>query len=419
MKKIYKAKWILPSGGMIYEDYALLVDNGKIIELIPHALADNYDFEITDFAHSVITPGFINLHTHLQYTDLKKTSFKRAESFSGWIIELIKEYSKLNMEQKISSIKHGIEELILSGTSCCAQLSKEIEFLELFRESKILTYLFFEIFSLDEQSGKAEFEILKEKINLALLNKPDNIEIGISPHSIYTVHESLWKKIAQYAAENNILVHSHLGESQAEIDWLNQDNSDIDSLYDFIGWTKLCPAKKGLNPVEYLEMLGVPQILGDKLILAHLNYLDEGAFEKIIGYNSSVAHCPRSNMILSGKTINLKKNFKILSNKIGIGTDSKLSNFDLNILNEARFIKNSVNIDALDLLDMITDNSARILGLQNITGNLNKGNNADFNIFRLEKNESYKHFIDKERPDNVFIQGKQMVKDRKLLWDMV
>ena len=72
MAKAYKAKWIIPSDGNIYENCALIVDEGKVQEIVKQETIDESKFDIVrDFKNAAITPGFINLHGHLQYTDLK------------------------------------------------------------------------------------------------------------------------------------------------------------------------------------------------------------------------------------------------------------------------------------------------------------------------------------------------------------
>jgi len=58
-----------------YEDYALIVEDGKVQELIKQEELDETKYSyVRDFQNSVITPGFVNLHNHLQYSDLKSTN---------------------------------------------------------------------------------------------------------------------------------------------------------------------------------------------------------------------------------------------------------------------------------------------------------------------------------------------------------
>ena len=66
--KCYKSKWILTSEGEILKDYAIVVDEGKIIDIIPNSQVDFEEKVVKDLGNSVITPGFIDLFTQYQYT---------------------------------------------------------------------------------------------------------------------------------------------------------------------------------------------------------------------------------------------------------------------------------------------------------------------------------------------------------------
>ena len=76
----FKAKWIIPSDGNIYENCALIVDEGKVVEIIKQENLVESDYSIVkDFQNSVITAGFVNLHNHLQYSfleDRKKSNLR-------------------------------------------------------------------------------------------------------------------------------------------------------------------------------------------------------------------------------------------------------------------------------------------------------------------------------------------------------
>ncbi|OGI22873.1 MAG: hypothetical protein A2287_10360 [Candidatus Melainabacteria bacterium RIFOXYA12_FULL_32_12] len=428
MFKLYKADWILPANGQIIEKGAVLVKDSKIFDVINQNDPRNFENtdEIIDYGKAVITPGFINLHTHLQFTNLT-TNIDQISNYNiqnqspgvfiNWITELISQYSKWNMSQKINSLQKGIEEALLSGTTCVAQISKEPEFFDIFNTSKIRTYLFLETFSNNEESSNVEFKSLKEKINIIQQNKSELVNFGIFPHSIYNVHPVLWKKISEFACENDVLIQTHLAESQAEMDWLKYGYSDIDLIHKLVGWDKITPSKININPVQYLEKLGILEILNGNLILAHLNQLQEEFFEKLSEFDIKIAHCPRSNIILHNKTIDIDKILKLhnLFDKIGVGTDSKFSNYDLSLINEARFIKNSTGLDSLKLLDMLTINAAKILKLDDKIGSLEKDKEADFLVFELDNNETYMDFIEKKGPNMVYIQGNQITKSKRLV----
>lgn len=418
MFKIFKAKWILPANGQVIENGSVLIENGKIVDVFDgnsepdEYYLDNAD-EIIDYKNAVITPGFINLHTHMQYTDLEKEEDQSSPDFVNWLIELVSQYFIWSRSKKTDSLLNGFKEAVLSGTTCIVQLAGEEEFFEIYNSLKARTYVFLETFSNNEESSEVEFEKLKEKISRLKQNKSEFVNIGISPHSVYNVHPALWKMISEYSLENDILIHTHLAESEIEMEWLKNGYSDIDLLHRFIGWSKVYPYETGLNPVQYLSKLNV---LNENLITAHLNQLDEddeNSLEELFKNNVKIALCPRSNDYLHKKPANIEKilNYGFLP---GIGTDSKFSNQDLNISGEVRFIKSSTNLDSLILLDMLTINSAKILKLDDKIGSLEKGKDADFLVFGLKENESWQDFLEKQGPDNVYVQGKTIVRDKKL-----
>jgi 5-methylthioadenosine/S-adenosylhomocysteine deaminase len=414
MFRVFKAKWILPADDRVIKDGLLILENGKIVDIIENSDTKkqsilNNASEITDYENVVITPGFINLHAHLQYTDLKKS--QKELSFTEWIKSLMTQYFFWGMKKKIDSILNGAKEALLSGTTCIAQLSGEQEFLETFNKLDLKTYIFLETFANTEESSQIEFKKLIQKYDYIVQNKNENVYTGFSPHSVYTVHPCLWKKIAEFSSMNNILVHTHLAESTAEMEWLKNGHSEIRSMYKLIRWKPLIPYKMGLNPVEYLKEFG---ILSENLIAAHMIQLDKSLMKEIFSYGVKLAHCPRSNMLLHGKTIDIS-DYKEFIGSIGLGTDSKYSNYDLSILNEAKFIKFSSNLDLFQLLNMLTINAAKILKIDDRTGSLKKGRDADFLVFKLKEDESYLNLFSKDKPDNVYIKGKPVVKDQKLV----
>jgi 5-methylthioadenosine/S-adenosylhomocysteine deaminase len=68
---------------------------------------------------------------------------------------------------------------------------------------------------------------------------------------------------------------------------------------------------------------------------------------------------------------------------VALATDSLASNPDLNPLNDARFLHHHDHTSPHTLLQMITANAARALGLSALTGSLSPGKSADLVSFPL------------------------------------
>jgi len=439
MSEVYKAKWILPANEQVLEDKAIVVKDGKILDIIDGDKVPEYfgeeAYEFYDYENSVLTPGFINMHTHLQYTDIfkqrawnKNTFLKRIllnikklfqvgyippEKFMNWMINLFKEYSCWNKKDKINSFKKGLEMSILAGTTTIAQVSHEQEFFDILNNIPLKTYIFIELFADSKNSSKREFKKLRKQVNKFLSRKKENTFLGMAPHSLYGVHTRLWKVIAKFSRKHHALLQTNLGESQEELDWLKSGSSDMNAFHNFIGFQNMTPEKKGLTPVAYLQEFDA---MRDNFIAVHVNQLYEKELETLAKLGASVVHCPRSNQFHHKKTANIFNLMQYFPGKVAFGTDSLISNKDLSILNEAKYVRNlKKDIDDLKFLDMMTINAARILKLDDKIGSIESGKDADFLVFKLEENETYKNLFDKTLPDYVFSSGEVVAKHNNLL----
>lgn len=439
MSEVYKAKWILPATGEALEDKALVVKDGKVEAIIDGGSIEEYfgeqDYHCYDYENSVLTPGFINMHTHLQYTNIhkhrpfnKKTFLKRVilnlkklfaigyippDRYMNHMMNLYKEYSCWNKKDRVASFKKGLEQSILAGTTTLSQVSAEQEFIDILNDLPIKTYIFIDLISDSKHSSKREFKRLRKQVNMFLNRKKDTTFLGMAPQSLYGVHTRLWKVIAKFSRKHHALLQTNLGESQEELDWLKNGSSDIDAFHKFIGFHNMKPEKKGLTPVEYLQEFDA---MRDNFIAVHVNQLFEKELETLADLGASVVHCPRSNQFLHKKTANIFNLLKYFPGKVALGTDSLISNKDLSVLNEAKYIRSAKKgIDDLTYLDMMTINAARILRLDDRVGSLEAGKDADFLVFKLEEGEDYKNLFDKTLPDYVFCAGEVIAKHNNLL----
>lgn len=344
----HKAKYIFKNGEITENSY-ILSGTGE-------------DCEVIDHGNALITPGFVNFHTHLQYTDLKP--YKGSVEFSGWIMNLIQQYLFWSKSKKIQSLQNGLKETIKSGVTCVVNLGIEEEFIEVLNDADIKSYVFIEAYSDTEENSRKEFKRL-----MKLLEKYNTYNVGISPHAPYSVHPVLWRLLAECGA----LIHTHLYESYDEMKWMRGEPSGIDKL-------KKLVMRKDFEPYMIKPF--------DNLIAAHLC---QKGFDEVKEFN--IAHCPRSNMMLHGKTLNVTED----TGRIGIGTDSLYSNEDLNILHEARCLRD--NLKFTEILNCLTYNPRKMLKLQQ---------NDDFLVFNLKEGETPESIIDREGPNRMYVNGREI-----------
>jgi 5-methylthioadenosine/S-adenosylhomocysteine deaminase len=144
-----------------------------------------------------------------------------------------------------------------------------------------------------------------------------------------------------------------------------------------------------------------------------------------------VVHCPTSNLklasglcpiaALSAKKVN-----------VALGTDSTASNNGLDMFSElktAAIVAKQVAgdptvIPAHEALRMATINGARALGLERVTGSLEKGKSADIISIHIDSLESVPMFSvishlvyvsSREHVEDVWVAGERVMKSRRLL----
>jgi len=186
--------------------------------------------------------------------------------------------------------------------------------------------------------------------------------------------------------------------------------------------------KYGRRPFEHLDALG---ILGSHLIADHCVHLDDMEIQRIAGNNVKTIDNPESNMKLAS---GISPVSKLMDNGIivGLGTDGCASNNNLDLFTEmdtaAKLHKietmNPTVLDSFTVLKMATIEGARALGMEDITGSLETGKQADIIIVDTNKPHltpmynPYSHLVYSARGYDVshsIINGRLVMEDRKLL----
>ena len=79
-------------------------------------------------------------------------------------------------------------------------------------------------------------------------------------------------------------------------------------------------------------------------------------------------------------------------------------------MKEIAELNKEVNLDITELIKYITIYPAKILRLDNATGTIEVGKDADFNVFKLDEGEDYRDLINKDMPYSTYSKGRKIVK---------
>ena len=428
--KCYKARWILTSTGEVLENKALVVDEGKFVDIINIDDASKFEEKyVKDLGNCVVTPGFIDLLTQYQYTDIGKIkphglknklkkffqTIAKKYTFVGvspnnyalkWA-NILSHYFVLDRHDKIKSFKDGIESSVRAGTTCIAQVSKEDKYFEIVNRLPIKNYLFFEIYADTSDKSKRKFKYFRDKIENYVFHKGENTHIGIMLHSIPSVHKKLWELFSKYCRKHNMLLMTRFAESQDEMEWLEHGFSDIDLLHKFMGFRKFAPYKKDLDPVTYLDAL---KVLTKKVIVANANYLTDDELNKLAETGVKFVYQPRYSQEICNKKLELGQVVKHFEKNFGFSSQSFMPDKDFSLLKLAVEANKDNQLDIVELVKYLTVYPAKILRLEHLTGTIEIGKEADFNVFKLDDGEDYTALVNKHNPYSTYSKGRKIVK---------
>lgn len=435
--KCYKAKWILTSTDQVLEDMAIVVDEGKIIDIIPNSEVNFDEKYVKDLGNSVITPGFIDLFTQYQFTDIRtakpqtlKNKLKRffktlsltynfvgvsSDNYSRRWATILRDYFTLDRNEKVESFKNGVVKSIKAGTTCFAQVSKEYKYFEVINKLPVKNYLFFEVFADSKQKSKKKFKELRAIIEDLVYHKGENTHIGVMLHSISGVHKKLWELFSKYCRKHNVLLMTRFLEAQDEVDWLEHGFSDIDLLHKFMGFKKVSPYEKGLTSVEYLSNL---KVLTKKIIVANANYATEEELEQLAQTGAMFVYQPKYDDEICSKKLPIETILRYFDKKFGFSSQSFCPNNDFSLLKIAANANKDGILGAEELIKYLTIYPARILRLDGSIGTIEKGKDADFNVFKLFDGESYKDILKQEFPYATYSKGRKLVKNGELRFSL-
>ena len=294
---------------------------------------------------------------------------------------------------------------IKAGTTCIAQVSKEDKYFEIINRTPIKSYLFFEVYADSSDKSKRSFKELKEKVENYVLHKSENTHIGIALHSISSVHKKMWELFSKYCRKQNMLLMTRLGESKDEMEWLEHGFSDIDLLHKFMGFRKITPYQKDVDPIKYLDDL---KVLSNKVIVANANYVTD--LEKLAQSEVKYVYQPHYSQEICNKKLDFSTVLKYFPQNFGFSAQSFLPDKDYSLLKLAVECNSDKQLDIVELIKYLTIYPAKILRLDHITGTIEIGKDADFNVFKLNDGEDYKDLVNKHNPYSTYSKGRKIVK---------
>jgi aminodeoxyfutalosine deaminase len=234
--------------------------------------------------------------------------------------------------------------------------------------------VFHELIGFNNRDGSM-VEATRSERERAGLVAPDRVRVSIGPHAPYSVSPELFRAIRAEADRLDSGITSvHLAESVAELDLLRDGSGPWPGLLTLIGamppgWT---PPR--LDPVAYLESLGMLDV---RTLVVHGVQLTDGELRRLAAVGCTLVTCPRSNQWV-GAGVPPVDRFYASGARIAVGTDSLASVEDLNLFSELMTMRwLAPSIPARQILESATLIGATALGLGASLGSIEPGKLAE------------------------------------------
>jgi 5-methylthioadenosine/S-adenosylhomocysteine deaminase len=322
--------------------------------------------QTVDASSAAVIPGFVNSHMH---ETLDRGIFEDLP-FSVWLNDfaLPKDRAYEPRHMRASALLNQAE-MIAGGTTC---------FIDIFRHpdeaAKVAcasgVRAIFSPQVVSEPAGAGEtYESNREFID-RWHDRTPLIQTWFGPHGLYSCDPETYTRMRADADAlgDRVRIHTHLAESR--------DETRI-----------VAELTGGLTPTQWLDRLVG---LDDQVLCAHCIELSDDDLALLCERRTGIGHCPTSNAKLGNgiaRIVDLQRS----GANLGLGTDSNMTNNNLDMFEEMRMaalVQKQAHADPTvlpsdDVLRMATMGSAGALGMADLIGSIEVGKQADLAVVDL------------------------------------
>jgi len=326
---------------------------------------------------SLVLPGFIQTHLHLCQTlfrgfadDLALIDWLRLRV---WPMEAAHTPASLRASARLAAC-----ELLSTGTTTALTM-ETVHDTDVVFEAVAATGLRATIgkcmMDADAQAPKRLLESTQASIDESLAihrrwNGQANgrLKAALAPRFAVSCSQGLLEEVASLSARDDVLVHTHASEQQAEI--------------------AIVERLTGRRNLEYFADIG---LASPRLCLAHCVWVDEHEQALMAEHGVKVLHCPGSNLKLGSGLAPIPE---LLARGIcvSLGADGAACNNRLDMFEEMRLAaviqavrKGPGALPARDVVWMATRGGALALGLQEDIGSIEIGKRADLIVVDVSR----------------------------------
>lgn len=387
-----KTRWLLPVVGPPVEHAWLHVKRGRL-----HAFGQwpprQHGQQFVDLEDAVVTAGFVNAHTHLEFSDCQ-SPFDTTGGLPDWIERVIDWRRRQPAGTRELAVHRGLAESAEAGVVAVGEIATTVPAgadLPALQTGPRLR-IFREVLGLAPVCpGVAPAAVATARRDIQRLAQA-GFATGLSPHAPYSTQWPMgrWalatarhlRSLTSTAGGHRKLVPlaMHLAESEDEQEFLELQSGRFRQLFESLGVWPTTPPRLATT-ADWISLLA----RADRGLIVHGTHLpsDRLAWARLQRHRQrlAVAVCPRTTQALAGRLPPLA-DFLNAGIRVCLGTDGRGSNPDLSIRAEAACLIDAGLISPEQALTITTVNAAWGLGFDRTTGFLAPGRPADLVVLR-------------------------------------
>lgn len=306
---------VLPDGS-IGHGLEVCIESGVIAEIRPYSSAARSE------SGMLLSPAFVNAHSHLEYYDL--LGKMPHQDYWPWIREITitkptRSFEEVQKCADLAALKNKEAGIAAIGEHSDWPVSGAA-----MARASLLGRIFQEVITINEwDSPIKKVEAVQDAANKN--QAASGLPVNLSPHATYTVSPEVLRRLS--SAGEPIAIHA--SETPIENEFFQHGSGSIAEMYASCG---LPMPNGGQTAIEYLHSNGA---LRSNTQLVHCCAITDGDIELIAQTNCTVAHCPRSNENLRCPPAPIAR-LRKQGVRVGLGLDSAASSGEISMFEEMR-----------------------------------------------------------------------------------
>ncbi|MEM9836432.1 MAG: amidohydrolase family protein [Bacteroidota bacterium] len=374
----FSADYVFPIAQAPIKDGVVQVNEAGEIIAIGKA-ADFTGASAPRAAGSIIIPGFVNTHCHLELSHL----IGKVDTGTTLLPFLVGVVSLREVEQSVidAAIAANDAYMWAQGIQAVGDICNKIDTATLKSKSPIRYYSFVEMFDFWSEAMTentyAQYLPVYEQQSRAKGNK-----VSAVPHAPYSVSPGLFQMINALNGNELQTISIHNQETPHEQALFQDGGGDFPTVFGGFGIDYKVPsigkgsihyAMRHMDPNQRSLFVHNTLTAGEDIAVAH-------------AWSSHVfwASCPNANLYIENRLPNYQT-FMEQNAKVCLGTDSLTSNWQLSILEEMKTIQRYQSFISLEtLLQWATLNGAEALGMADELGSIEVGKKPGLNVLQVD-----------------------------------